>query len=96
MQLRILLLSATIIGQMKHNGLALLVMGLIINFIMVLKYIIQIISDVVSYVHGLQELMEFGLREGIGIHQGGFSLGRQSSILFYIVLLFFVIAINIK
>ncbi|CAN6829366.1 unnamed protein product [Brassica oleracea] len=49
MQLRILLLSATIIGQMKHKRLALLVMGLIINFIMVLN-IIQIISDVVSYV----------------------------------------------
>ncbi|KAF3556115.1 hypothetical protein F2Q69_00015037 [Brassica cretica] len=93
MQLRILLLSATIIGQMKHKGLALLVMGLIINFIMILN-IIQIISDVVSYVRKLQELMEFGLQEGIGIHQGGFSLGRQSSLLLYFF--FLVITINIK
>uniref|UniRef100_A0A0D3BXM2 Uncharacterized protein n=1 Tax=Brassica oleracea var. oleracea TaxID=109376 RepID=A0A0D3BXM2_BRAOL len=79
---------------MKHDGLALLVMGLIINFITVLKYIIQIISAVASYVHGLQESMEFGLQEGFGIHQGGFSLGRHSSLLLYFV--FLVITINIK
>ncbi|CAH8321379.1 unnamed protein product, partial [Eruca vesicaria subsp. sativa] len=76
MHLPLSLLSTTIGGQKKHDGNALLVMDLIICFIMVFKHIIQNFNDVVSYVHGLPRLMEFGLQEVFWNHQGGFSLGR--------------------
>ncbi|KAF2589657.1 hypothetical protein F2Q70_00041610 [Brassica cretica] len=47
-----------------------------ISFIMIFKYIMQIISDVVSYVHGLPKMMEFGLQEDMRIQQGLFYLGE--------------------
>ncbi|KAH0866105.1 hypothetical protein HID58_083316 [Brassica napus] len=76
MQVRLSFLSPTIDGQKKHDGLALLVMEREISFIMIFKYIMQIISDVVSYVHGLPKMMEFGLQEDMRIQQGLFYLGE--------------------
>ncbi|KAF2561645.1 hypothetical protein F2Q70_00018456 [Brassica cretica] len=64
-------------AKKKQDGLALLVMEITISYIMILKYIMQIISDVVSYVHGLPKMMEFGLEEAIMLHQGLFYLGKR-------------------